>query len=303
MRLLAVVNAASAGGRTARRWPAIRAALEAAGIEVETAFTERPGHAAELARDGATSGRHEIVAACGGDGTLSEVVGGLIDATGTPVAPAVKLAVLPSGTGGDFRKTLEIPTDAAAGAAVIASGRTRQIDAGIIEYADGSEPRRFVNIASCGVGYEVDRRINELRVKPGKLAYALVSLRTTLAYTRVPASVRVDDEVVTGEFLSVACANGRYFGGGMHIAPDADPSDGLLDVVLSEAPPLRAVLDSRHLYAGTHIGRHGTRLLRGREVEITPEPDRKMGFDVDGEPLGFAPARLRCLPGVLSVCC
>jgi YegS/Rv2252/BmrU family lipid kinase len=301
MKLLAIVNGASAGGRSGKRWPQVERTLRAAGIEVEAAFTERRGHAIELVTEALASG-HRQLASFGGDGTLSEVVNGLVDEHGEVRAADAKLAILPSGTGGDFRRTLSIPGDLGAAVQLIVSGRTRRLDAGIIEHTDGTT-RRFVNIASAGVGYEVDRRVNALKVKPGRLAYAWVSLRATLGYKSVPARVSVDGTEVSGRYFSIAFANGQYFGGGMHVAPEADPADGQLDVVLSETSGLRAVLQSRHLYAGTHLKLDGVTQLRGREIELTPEPGHKMGFDVDGEPLGFAPAKIRALPGVLNVYC
>jgi YegS/Rv2252/BmrU family lipid kinase len=302
MSLLAVVNAASAGGRTGRRWPEIAAALDGAGVEFEVAFTEGPGHATELVEKALAAGRTQV-ASCGGDGTLNEVVNGLIDQRGAPRAPGVRLALLPSGTGGDFRRTLGIPTEPRAAAGLVAAGATRRIDAGLIEYRDGTAPRRFVNIASCGVGHEVDRRVNELRFKPGKFAYALASGAATLRYRPVTAVLRVDGTELRGTFISIAFANAQYFGGGMRIAPQADPGDGLLDVILTSTPRLRALAGARHLYAGDHLEVPGSLMLRGREIEILPEAGARMGFDVDGEPLGFAPATVKVLPAALEIYC
>lgn len=306
MNVLAIVNGASAGGRTAGRWPAIAAAMAAAGLEVDAIFTDRPGHATELAVEALEAGRATI-AACGGDGTLNEVVNGFIDADGRPRAQGARLAIVPSGTGGDFRKTLGIPADPAAAAAVIAAGGTRRIDAGLIEFGDDTPPRRFINIASCGVGYDVDRRINALRFKPGKLAYALVSGYSTLSYRPVRATVRVDGATVDGTFMSIALANGRCFGGGMLIAPEADPGDGLLDVVLTSTTRRGMLGGARRLYAGSHLAAPGSLMLRGAEITIEPAGTAGMGFDVDGEALGHAlggaPARIRALPGVLEICC
>lgn len=302
MTMLAIVNGASAGGKTAARWAAIEAALANASIAVEAVFTEGPGHATELACEAVSAGRDKL-ACCGGDGTLSEVVNGLIDRDGKARVSDVKLAILPSGTGGDFRKTLGIDADPAAAAALIARGQTRTIDAGLIEYSDGSEPRRFVNIASCGVGYEVDRRVNGLRFKPGKLAYAAVSAYSTLTYKQPKLSVIVDGQKTTGTFISVAFANGKCFGGGMKVAPLADPSDGQLDVIMLATTRIKSLTGSRHLYAGTHLERDGATMLRGSVIEVSPLDDSAVGFDVDGEAIGFCPARIRALPGVLDVYC
>lgn len=302
MKLLAIVNGASAGGKTAKRWPEIEHALRSAGVEFDAVFTEGPAHASELAAEALASGR-QAIAACGGDGTLSEIVNGLIDERGAARAPGTLLAIIPSGTGGDFRKTLGIDASPRDAAKLIARGRSRSIDAGMIEYADASPPRRFINIASCGVGYEVDRRVNELKFKPGKLAYGLVSVYSIIAYGLVPARVIVDGEPIEGRFSSIALANGRCFGGGMQIAPTADPSDGQLDVILSSASRTRSILGARHLYDGTHLERPGSMMLRGAKVEIEPLSSSRMGFDVDGEALGFAPATITALPGVLDIIC
>lgn len=300
--MLAIVNGASAGGRTAKKWPELAQALRDAGAEFDVAFTEGPGHASELVVEALGAGR-ETIAACGGDGTLSEVVNGLIDETGAARVPGALLGIMPSGTGGDFRKTVGIPVDPRAAAELLVSGRRRKIDAGLIGYQDGTAPRRFINIASCGVGYEVDRRINNLKFKPGKLAYALVSGFSTLSYKPVTATVRVDGSELRGTFMSIALANGRYFGGGMLVAPEADPGDGQLDVVLASVTRFRTIAGARLLYKGKHFEAPGSLLLRGRKIEILPEGEARMGFDVDGEALGFCPATITALAGVLEVCC
>jgi YegS/Rv2252/BmrU family lipid kinase len=301
MKLLAIVNAASAGGRTGRRWPQIEAALRTAGVDFDAVFTEGPGHAAELTIEALSAGR-QLIGACGGDGTISEVVNGLIDEHGTARSKEVALALLPSGTGGDFRKSLGIDADPAAAAAVIAGGRRRRIDAGLIEYEDGERPRRFINIASCGVGYEVDRRINALSFKPGTMTYGLVSLYSTLRHRPVPASVTVDGAEVQGAYMWIALANGRYFGGGMMAAPEAELDDGMLDVVLASTGRIQSLTGARRIYSGTHIENPGVLMLRGRTIEIVPLKDAKMGFDVDGEALGLAPAKVSALPGALEIC-
>jgi YegS/Rv2252/BmrU family lipid kinase len=300
MKLFVIVNGASAGGRTAKRWPRIEAALTSAGLDHEVAFTDGPGHATALVTDALGSG-HVAIASCGGDGTLNEVVNGLVGADGSALAPGTKLAIIPSGTGGDFRKTLGIDADPPSAAQLIRDGHTRTIDAGLIEYEGREQPRRFVNIASCGVGYEVDRRINNLRFKPGRLAYAMVSGYSILSYRAAPAKVVVDGTPVSGAFSSISLANGRCFGGGMMIAPKADPGDGLLDVVLSSTTRLRSLTGARRLYDGSHLGRPGSLMLRGGRIQITPAGESRMGFDVDGEAIGFAPATISALPGVLEI--
>jgi len=298
---LVIVNPASAGGRTREQWPAIEAALRAANVEFDAQMTSGPAEATAIAREALRGGVSRVVA-CGGDGTLNEIVSAYLDDAGAPIAPAAAVGLLPSGTGGDFRRTAGIPDDPAGAVAVLARGDTRQIDAGLIEY-DGGASRAFVNIADCGVGGEVVRRVNAARRKPrGAITYLLAVMRTVLTYPPVPTRVEVDGVAVEGAMASVVVANGCYFGGGMHIAPDAGLADGELDVIIGCAGRIRSITGSRHVYKGEHLGRPGTFALRGRVIRITPLSDTEMPFDVDGEHLGAAPATIRALPGVLKLC-
>lgn len=300
MQTLIVVNPASAGGRTGAAWPRIEAELRNVGIDFEMRQTARQGDATAFTRAALEQGASRIVA-CGGDGTLNEVVNGFLDDAGAPLEPDSVLGVIPSGTGGDFRKTVAIPTDPAEAAALLASGQTRSVDAGLVDYGNGST-RRFVNIADCGLGGDVVRRVNSYKRKPGKLAYTVATLSAVLTYKPVHTRVEVDGNTIEGAMVTVVVANGQFFGGGMQIAPKADVADGMFDVIIGCSGALQGILGSRHLYRGEHIGRPGTFALRGREVMVTPLGERAMPFDVDGEMIGAAPAMLRVLPGVLKLC-
>ena len=180
-----VVNPASAGGRTGRWWPQIEAELRLAGIDFELRKTTASGEATTIARAALAEGVGRVVA-CGGDGTLNEVVNAFLDGDGTPASvPDAVLGVVPSGTSADFCKTAAIPDDPVGAAAVLARGETRRVDAGRIEYSDGTT-RCFVNVADCGVGGEVVRRVNAAKHRPrGKLPYALAVMRTVTAYPPV----------------------------------------------------------------------------------------------------------------------
>ena len=300
-RTVVVVNPASAGGRTAKAWPAIEAALGRAGVEFELRRTTHRGEAASITREAVAAGARRVVA-CGGDGTLNEIVDAYFDSQGAPIAPGVALGVLPSGTGGDFRRSAAIPEDPDAGARLLAGGQTRRVDAAHIEYADGTT-RSFVNIADCGVGGEVVRRVNAAGSKPrGRIPYLLAVAGTVLAYPLVHARVEIDGLAIEGCMRSIVVANGRYFGGGMQIAPNAELADGQLDVILGHASRSRTITGSRHVYRGEHLGRPGAFTLRGREIRVTPLDGTPMPFDVDGEHIGAAPATIRVLPGALRLC-
>ncbi len=302
MTTVAVVNPASGAGRTGRSWPEMRRVLAAAGVEVEERLTTAPREATELTRAALREGCERVVAV-GGDGTLNEVVNGFLAADGSTIAPGAVLGLLPSGTGGDFRRTAGIPAGAAGAAAVLAAGVSRPVDVGRITL-DGAAPRHFINIADCGIGGEVVARVNRSSKRAGGTATFLWhSLASLLSYRPRAARVEIDDAAEEGRYQNVVIANGRYFGGGMCVAPGADPADGLFDVVLfGDLPRMRSLTGIRRIYAGSHIGQPGIRLLRGRRVRVTPLEQPPLRFEMEGEEVGAAPATLEILPGAVRLC-
>jgi diacylglycerol kinase (ATP) len=303
---LVVVNPASAGGRTAKEWPLLQRCLVDAGVDFEARITARPHDAIALTREALREGFTRVVAV-GGDGTLNEIVNGWFDPdTLRPINPDACLGLLPSGTGGDFRKTAGIPKHHAAACALLARGDVRSIDAGRIDYHGGGAPapRWYVNIADCGLGGDVVHRVNSSRKSAGGTATFLYhSLAALMRYGNRMVRVDVDGRVTEGPLQSVVVANGRYFGGGMHIAPHAALDDGLFDVItVTNHGRRRSLTGLSGLYRGTHIGRPGITFTRGRTVTVTPLEQRPVLFDVEGEQVGRAPATLTCLPGVLRFC-
>jgi diacylglycerol kinase (ATP) len=300
-RTVAVVNPASSAGRTGRAWPELRRALAAAGVEVEERLTTAPGEATELTREALRDGAGRVVAV-GGDGTLNEVVNGFFAAGGSPVAPDAVLGLVPSGTGGDFRRTAGIPIGAAA-AAVLAAGVSQPVDVGRLTL-DGAAPRHFINIADCGIGGEVVSRVNRSSKRAGGTATFLRhSVAALLSFRPRAARVEIDGAAEEGRYQNVVVANGRYFGGGMQVAPGAELGDGLFDVVLfGDLPRMRSITQIRRIYAGSHIGQPGIRLVRARRVRVTPLEEPPLCFEMEGEEVGPAPATLEVLPGAVRLC-
>ena len=302
---LVIVNPASAGGKTERRWPDLRAALDAAGIAFSVHPTAGPGDATVAARDALRGGVQRIVAV-GGDGTLNEVVNGFFSDDGTPVRADAELGILPSGTGGDFRKSIHIPLDPAKSVGILAGGKTRPVDAGKIEFADGMV-RYFINIADCGIGGEVVARVNRSRFKGGGIRGTAVFLSTSLTVLMTFGSrdvdLTIDGETIHRSIQNVVLANGRYFGGGMCIAPNAELDDGKLDVViLKRMSRLQSLLGMPKIYKGTHLSLDTVETRRAAVVTVVPKDRGALLFDVEGEQVGQAPATIRCLPGALRLC-
>jgi YegS/Rv2252/BmrU family lipid kinase len=310
---LIVVNPTSAANSTAARWPALASEVRRHFGPFECRFTTRGGDARSIARSEAGSGR-KLIVACGGDGTISEIAAGIMEAGDTEA----ELGILPSGTGGDFRRTLKIPTDGAEAALVLKNGRTKLIDAGRVTYEgeEGSPPRYFVIVVSCGMAGEVVRRVKEnqdgglggnaRRLFGGRGAFAVAALQTTLTFGGVDVWLRVDGQDERRlRVANLSVANARYIGGGMMMAPNAKLDDGLFDVVIVGDLSARKIFANAHrLYLGTHLGVEQVFHLRARRLSVRPvAKEDKIAAEVDGELAGMLPVTIDLVPRALRVRC
>lgn len=314
MRVRAIINPNSCHGRTRTAWPKLARALEAELGVVEAVFTDAPLSATLRTREALQEGV-DLVIAVGGDGTVNEVVNGFFapptSAEDHPLRPETELAILMSGTGGDFRKTFELGADLPAQVQRIAHGNVRAIDIGRIDYTDHEgrpAARYFNNIASFGLSGLVSDRVNRARLTKrvsGRFAFFWASLQSVLGYEMPRARIVVDDQPPLEIGVNtVAVCNGRYFGGGMHMAPMARPDDGLFDLVVMHDMTTRDLLrDPNAIYRGTHIEHPKVLTLRGRRVVATPLPGPHALLDVDGETPGRLPATFTLLPAVLKFRC
>ena len=306
--MLVIVNPRSAGGRVARRWTALEATLRDALGDFELRHTEAPGHATAICREAIERGTRDLLV-LGGDGTLSEAVSGFFR-DGRPVDAGASLGLLPYGTGGDFRRTIELPADLGQAARLIARARPRPIDVGRLRYTrdDGTSAERyFANIASFGIGGLVDRIVNRgSKALGGRLSFLVGTVRALAQYRNQRVRLGLDEgepsEVVVS---NVAVCNGRYFGGGMKVAPDARIDDGLFDVVVIGDVGLKDFITSgRRLYRGTHLELDHVQWARAGRVRAEPaRPGDEVLIDVDGEQSGRLPATFDILPGALPFRC
>ena len=306
-RTVVIVNPKSQGGRLGKRWLELSETLTRA-FPFDHVETTGPGDATRLAREALHAGAERIVA-IGGDGTINEVVNGFFDDKGAPIKPDASFGLIPFGTGGDFRRTMAIPMETAEAAAVIKANKTKRIDVGKLQLTKrggGTQLRMFVNIASFGVSGVVDRLVNESGKKLGRVSFMLATARATWAYTNQRVQMIFDGDPSTrveATINTVAVANGKFFGGKMKVAPDAEVDDGLFDVVAMGDLNFGDLLKSgRRLYAGTHIGMDKVTTRRARIVEAEPiDPKATVELDVDGEAPGLLPARFEIVPGALSM--
>ncbi len=218
MKLRVVVNPKAGSGRAGRRVEEISRTLRAAGLEHDVELTAGPGDAARLVAAARDDGV-DCVALVGGDGTVNEACQAYIDAEGNALA-GPDLALIPAGTGGDFRKTFELDDDLDAAVERLATVEPRAIDLGLLSVTadDGSTVHRaFINITSFGIGGLTDRIVNDSpKWMGGRAAFFVGTLRAMAVYKNAPVRVAVDGEVwLEDRIFNVALANGRFFGGGM----------------------------------------------------------------------------------------
>mgnify|MGYP005840346863 CR=1 FL=1 len=298
MRL--IVNPVAGNGRGAKLWPRLCQELHAGGTEFDYLFTEGPDHAVELARQAVAEGCRLIVAV-GGDGTIHEVVNGLMVEDQVP--EGVVLGAICCGTGSDFARTVGLVQEPLAAARRLAYGSDRRIDLGVIHcWQEGQEVvEYFPNAAGLGFDGEVAARVNRMsKAGGGTIPYLTGLLLTLITYENKPVTITLDDRTWAQRANAVVVANGRYFGGGMHIAPDARPEDGLFDViVIGDVTKLELLMQVPRVYRGTHLSHPKVDAYRSRRVQV--ESPQRLILQADGEYVGEAPATFRLLPGALTV--
>ena len=297
-RTVFLVNPASGNGGTGKRWPELAHRAAQLGLEGTTLFSERPGHLIELAEQAARNGA-ELVVSVGGDGTLNEVVNGLVRA-----GSAAHLATIPLGTGMDFVRTYGIPTRFDDAVHTALEGATRTIDVGRVVYREwsGVESERYVaNVGSVGMSAAVAQRANGMsKALGGKATFFYALTRVFFEWENTLVSVQLDDESREGRMHDVIVANGQWHGGAMHLAPEAQPDDGLFDVVLiGDVTKRDFVTTAPKLYKGTYLSHPKIELLRSRTVTV--DAPERLPIELDGEQIGTTPVRFEIVPAALHV--
>jgi YegS/Rv2252/BmrU family lipid kinase len=288
-----LINPASANGSTGKRWPSLRRRAHELGLRGDELLSEGPGQLSGLARSAAAEGRLLVVV--GGDGTMNEVVNGI---AGT----GAELAVLPNGTGQDFGRTHGIPTDFDAAVRVALGGAPRRVDVGHATFLDaggGETSRFFANVGSVGMSGAVARRANGMsKALGGRATFYYALVREFLAWQNSEVRVQFEGGERSGPMHDVIVANGRWHGGGMKLAPDALPDDGVFDVVLiGDVSKLDFVTTSPKLYGGGHVGHRKVEVVRSAWLEV--DPATPLPIELDGEESGTTPARFEVHAGAL----
>ncbi len=293
-----IVNPAAGAGKTGKTWPRILELFRAAGLRFEHALTEAPGHAVELAKAAVGRGYRTVISV-GGDGTINEVVNGLHQSGGLA---ATALGIISTGTGGDYGRTLGLPRHFRDAVARLREPQKRVVDVGVVFQGESGEPRLFANFAGMGFDAEIVRRTTQQYKALGALGSYLAGLLATLVtYKNRTIVLKLDGEETERRVCTVIMNNGRYGGGGMKTAPEADISDGLLDVlVIGDVSKPDLLKSLPRIYSGTHLTHPKVDLYRVREIEVR-SLDGAVPLQADGELLGTSPARFTVLQNSLTV--
>ena len=294
-----ICNRSSGRGGVAKSQPEVAKHLRERDLEHEFVYTEYAGHATDIARDAIKSGSR-FLAAMGGDGTVHEVVNGMIE-DDKPINPEAVFGVVAAGTGSDFIKTFGIPATPSHAVAHLDGPESFTVDIGKITYQeDGRETiRYFANIAEVGLGAEVVARAARLPRWLGPTVYFFAFWLTMRKHRVATVSVDLVDRKYEGYMNNLVVANGQFFGGGMKIAPKAAPTDGVLDVQIEHARRREALALIPKVYKGEHVPHPD--IEEAKRVRLAIEADRPLLIEADGEVLGHTPARFEVLKDLLRL--
>ena len=292
-RIVIVANPRAGMDRAGRELPGLITALDEADADYEIRATSHSGHATELTIEAARSGAATVVAV-GGDGTVNEVVNGLM-AVAPPTRPA--LGVVAAGSGADFARTFDLPQHIDSDLAGVV-GTSRPLDVGALEFADGTI-RYFANIANVGLAAATVDRAERLPRRLGKARYVVALWPVLAGYDLCEITVEGDDDRFSGVGANVLIANARYAGGGMRFSPHSEPDDGRFDLQINLGPKRQAVTLVPKIYRGRHLPNKRVVQMSGTEFRIDAE--RELIVEADGELVGATPVTVRVEPGAIDL--
>lgn len=300
-----ILNPAAAGGRAAEQFKRIKDKIDFIFPKVPIRVSERRGHAGEIARQLAHDGCEQIIGV-GGDGTFNEIVNGLFE-NRKPINPDLILGTLPIGTGSDFIRTLGISSKLGEALSFMQRQKVASVDVGYAEVQglDGKPKEHlFLNILSCGLSADVALRVNHSSGWGGSFfRYFKSSLIGIAKYDNTGTKIRYSagDTYYEGPFTLLAVANGRYFGGGMYVAPQAQLDDGLFQVVLIKAMPKLSLFGRFALiYQGEHLNLPEVLTCQNSTIDVS-SIGGPVYVEADGESIGTIPLKIGCLQKSLKV--
>ncbi len=299
---LVIVNPAAGGGKAGKDWQKIGSLLDEYGFQYETEFTGRRLHAMVISRKYIEQGYSRIIVV-GGDGTMNEVINGVFAQKRIPTHE-VMLGMISVGTGNDWGKMFNIPSDYEEAVKTILNQKTFIQDAGLVTYYKQNQTwnRYFINIAGMGFGARVTSRANELKRK-GKSSpglYLMTLFTSLLSYRSIRAEIAIDGKTFDRKVFSMNVGIGKYNGGGMIQVPHAIADDGLYSITLiKKMGKIRIIANIQKLYNGKITRHRRVEAYTGKAIQVNSP--KTLHLETDGETLGHTPLEFRIIPRSVKV--
>ena len=298
-KFIFILNPAAGRGRTAEMGDKLQVQLANSGLDFELHRTTQPRHARDLAR--AKAANNTCLVACGGDGTTHEVLNGLIAARQDNPSCNAKMSILAAGTGNDFVKNLQIPTDISRFVDVLKRGATIKADVGLLE-VDGEFRCFFGN--NVGIGFDGYVNIVSSQVKrlSGMKVYLYAVLKTLFRYDHPTVTLSADSRTEHKKILLINVGNGVCSGGGFYLTPRAEINDGLFDVcIINSVSKVRLLMALPKVLKGTHLNLEEVDLLRSRTLQLDSTDD--LPIHADGEIIAARAhtVRIEILPDFIEI--
>ena len=300
--LTVIVNPHAGKRRVGEEVPELERTLRARGLEYTLLRTEGRGDATRFARETLEAGGRFIVAV-GGDGTVHEIVNGMMGADGAAIAPDAVLGVVAAGSGCDFIRTFGLPGDASRACYHLTGDNTYPLDVGKITYTTVSgetDVRYFVNVAEAGLGGAVAARAARMSPRLGQSKYFFGFWLTLPRFKLATVRVQADRRTYEGPAYLVVVGNAQYYGGGMKISPRSYPGDGVLDVLVFKGPKTDSFTLLPKIYRGEHLPHDHIAEFRVKH-SLTIESDRPLPIEADGEVLGSTSATVDVVPQAIRM--
>lgn len=274
-KFLFIINPVSGKGATKDMIPVIKKLMK--DYDMDMKISRSPGDATKIAK--AYKEKYTDIISVGGDGTLTEIVDGLAGFEGN-------LGIIPAGTGNDFARTIELPSAIETCLDIIIQGKTRAVDIPTVNNS------RFINVASFGIDSGVIIDTDKIKKKiTGTTAYVLSALKNIMQFKPYRVTMEIDDMTVSEEVVIVAVGNGKYFGGGMKVTPNAEIDDGLLDVVIArKTKKSKLVQLFTKLFKGTHMSDPIVEHYKCKKFSIMSSDE--IFINTDGNLIGKVPAQI-----------
>lgn len=262
------------------------------GFQFDYIETQSPGDGIAIAKKYTEEG-YDFIISVGGDGTINEVINGVL---ATDANKEVTIGILPCGTANDFCKSVRTPTSISEILRTAEADSFERLNIGRLQFqiAEGKQQtRHFINIADLGIGAEVVQRVNKSnKNRNPNLIFMSAIIRTFFTYKNLPVKIKADDWDWAGKANSLVIANGKYFGSGLCIAPNADPTSNQFEVVIiGDISIFDYLKNIRKLKAGKRIDHPAVFYKTTTSLEISSPVH--CGLEADGEFLGYTPVMVR----------